>query len=80
MKDQLGAQVVKLPKPFTGKKFKMKVIDSYPGKTYKDLVISELRFYDGKDWFFMLDPLPKMKKDITRRIEANLKKLVWIKC
>lgn len=65
VKDQLGAQLITLPKPFKGKNLKMKVIDSYPGKTYKDLVISELRFYDGKEWFLM-DPLPKMKKDIAQ--------------
>lgn len=64
VKDQLGAQLIALPKPFKGKNLKMKVIDSYPGKTYKDLVISELRFFDGKEWF-LLDPLPKMKKDIA---------------
>ncbi len=62
--DILGAQVVDLPKPFTGKQLKFDIIDSFLGKSYQDLVISELRFFDGKQWF-MLDPTRKLQENIA---------------
>ena len=54
--DQMGSQVLDLPKPFKGKRLTLSVVEAYTGKTYEDLVISELRFYDGNRWF-MLNPL-----------------------
>lgn len=66
VRDILGAQVIALPKPFTGKELKFEIADSYIGKSYPDLVISELRFFDGGQWF-MLDPAGKLKDGI----EAN---------
>lgn len=66
VKDTLGSQVIVLPKPFEGKNLKFTVLDSFAGKSYPDLVISELRFHDGKGWF-MLDPSARMKENI----EAN---------
>lgn len=64
VKDTLGSQVVVLPKPFEGKNLKFSMVDSFVGKSYPDLVISELRFYDGKDWF-MLDPSTKLRQNIA---------------
>lgn len=64
VKDVLGSQVISLPKPFTGKQLKFEIADSFPGKTYKDLVVSELRFFNGKDWF-MLNPAGKLKEGIA---------------
>ncbi len=64
LKDTLGSQVVVLPKPFEGKNLKFTVVDSFQGKSYPDLVISELRFYDGKSWF-MLDSSAKLKQNIV---------------
>ena len=61
VKDIMGSQVVNLDKPFVGTHLKMTVVDAYPGKTYSDLVISELRFFDGKEWF-QLDPTPLLKR------------------
>lgn len=61
VKDITGSQIVKLPKPFRGKNLKIKVLSSYRGKKYKDLVISELRFFDGRKWF-MLNPLAMLKR------------------
>ncbi len=66
LRDILGAQVIALPKPFTGTNLKFEITDSFLGKSYQDLVISELRFFDGKEWF-MLDPTAKLKEGI----EAN---------
>jgi hypothetical protein len=64
IKDILGSQIVVLPKPFEGTHLRFEVADSFLGKTYKDLVISELRFFDGKDWF-MLDPSKYLKDAIA---------------
>ncbi|MFO1518283.1 MAG: discoidin domain-containing protein [bacterium] len=56
VKDIMGSQDLILPKPFDGKSLTLTVKDSYAGKKYKDLVISELRFYSGKEWF-LVNPL-----------------------
>jgi hypothetical protein len=64
VRDILGSQLIKLPKPFEGKQLKFEVVDAFLGKTYKDLVISEIRFHDGKGWF-MLDPTRELKNGIV---------------
>jgi len=64
IRDILGAQVIALSKPFTGKQLKFDIIDSFLGKSYQDLVISELRFFDGQGWF-MLDPIHKLQEGIV---------------
>lgn len=64
VKDILGSQVISLLKPFTGKQLKFEIADSFLGKSYKDLVISELRFFNGKDWF-MLNPTGKLQEGIA---------------
>ncbi len=61
--DKIGEQMVSLPKPFNGTNLKMTVIDSYPGTVYKDLVISELRFFDG-DRYFFINPIKFLKENI----------------
>jgi len=61
--DAMGGQVLKLPKPFNGTRLELHVTDVYKGWFYKDLVISELRFNDGKDWIIM-NPLPALQKTI----------------
>lgn len=49
VKDEMGGQTVVLPKPYEGKNLRLKVTKAYLGSTYKDLVVSELRFvYDEK--------------------------------
>ncbi|MDH4224297.1 MAG: hypothetical protein OEW12_01460 [Deltaproteobacteria bacterium] len=57
--DVMGGQEIPLPKPFTGKKLTLTITDGFKGKTYKDLVITELRFFDGQGWF-MPDPTPQI--------------------
>ncbi len=64
VRDILGSQLIKLPQPFEGKQLKFEVVDAFLGKSYKDLVISEIRFFDGKDWF-MLDPSRELKNGIA---------------
>ncbi|MFW5808336.1 MAG: NADase-type glycan-binding domain-containing protein [Spirochaetota bacterium] len=39
--------------PLTGTSFVLKIDSVYPGDKYKDLVISELRFYNGKECFLL---------------------------
>ncbi len=72
IRDVLGAQEVALPKPFTGKQLKFEIIESFIGKSYPDLVISELRFYDGQQWF-MLDPTRKLQENmVANRTQFSL--------
>ena len=62
--DTLGSQIIDLPKPFMGRNLRFEIADSYPGKSYKDLVLSELRFFGDGEWF-LLDPAPALKKAIA---------------
>lgn len=77
--DQLGSQLISLPSPFTGKQLNLSVIDSVPGDRYKDLVISEIRFFDGKDWF-MIDPAAQLHDTIASNRaafgQANIARLL----
>jgi len=61
VKDEMGPQVLALKKPVKTKGLKLVCSKAYPGKTYQDLVLSEMRFFNGKDWF-MLDPMPRAKQ------------------
>ncbi len=63
VRDILGAQVIALSKPYTGSNLRFEITDSFLGKSYQDLVISELRFFDGNQWF-MLDPMAKLREGI----------------
>jgi hypothetical protein len=53
--DEMGGQDIALPRPFTGKSLKLIVTDYYPGKSWNNLALSELRLSDGEGWF-ILDP------------------------
>ena len=64
VQDVLGSQVIAMPKPFEGKDLRFEIVDSFLGKTYKDLVISEIRFFNGNEWF-MLDPAQPLKDSIS---------------
>jgi hypothetical protein len=64
LKDELGAQTIDLLKVFNGKNLKMTIDEAYEGKKYKGIVISEMRFHDGKEWF-LLDPFPRIKEIAT---------------
>lgn len=63
-KNLAGSQVIKLPKPFEGKEFKLEILESYGGKSSQDLTLSEIRFFDGKEWF-LLDPTSKLNEIIA---------------
>lgn len=64
VRDVLGSQVIALPKPFEGRTLRFHIVDSFAGKSYKDLVISEIRFFGGGEWF-MLDPARQLKSAIA---------------
>ena len=49
--DKSGPQKPALDPPIVGKTLKITVDAVYPGKKYKDLVLSELRFFDAKGPF-----------------------------
>ncbi len=59
--DEMSHQDIVFAKPFKGKKLVLKFEDAYKGKAYNDLVLSELRFHNGKNWF-ILDPRPAMAR------------------
>ncbi|PJZ70518.1 hypothetical protein CH373_05465 [Leptospira perolatii] len=61
VEDILGPQTVKLEKPFKGKHLRLTVDSIYKGKTYKGLVLSEIRFFDGDDWV-LASPIEQVKK------------------
>lgn len=46
-----------------GSQFSLRVDEIYPGKSYKDLVLSEIRFYDGQRWFGMYTEPIDLTKD-----------------
>ncbi len=49
--DTMTPQMVYLDAPLEGSSFTMDFLEVYPGEVYKDLVVSELRFFDGEEWF-----------------------------
>ena len=51
--DTMEPLVITLDTPLEGNSFTMDVLEIYEGATYKDLVISELRFYNGEEWFVL---------------------------
>ncbi len=69
--DRMGMQEIQLAKTLNGNYLKMTVLDSYAGSAYKDLVFSELRFYDGKR-YFLIDPADFIKENIKLNREAFL--------
>ncbi|MBN1498938.1 MAG: hypothetical protein JW982_02175 [Spirochaetes bacterium] len=56
-------QEVDFGKVFSGKDFTFTVNSVRKGSAYKDLVISELLFYDGKKWFIMATGKPEQRKN-----------------
>ncbi len=53
LEDTMDPQVITLETPLEGNSFTMDILEIYSGETYKDLVISELRFFDGEEWFII---------------------------
>lgn len=53
LEDSMDPQVITLETPLVGNSFTMDFLEIYPGEAYRDLVISELRFFDGEEWFII---------------------------
>lgn len=53
MEDSMDPQVVVLESPLEGSTFVMTFQDVHRGQTYRDLVVSEMRFFDGERWFLL---------------------------
>lgn len=51
--DTMEPLVITLDTSLEGSIFTMDVLEIYEGATYKDLVISELRFFNGEEWFVL---------------------------
>lgn len=70
--DEQDGQVVNLNAPLQGKSFEMKIKSVYPGKSYQDLVLSEMRFFDGKRWFSLYSAEPQArKKALQQKLEGT---------
>lgn len=51
--DTMEPLVITLDTPLEGNSFTLDILEIYEGATYKDLVISELRFFNGEEWFVL---------------------------
>jgi hypothetical protein len=65
--DAPGMQEVRLASPLTGQRFTMRIDEVFRGTAYRDLVISELQFFDGHRWFTM---------DIGREVDDRKRALI----
>lgn len=77
LKDEMVPQEITLQKPLKGKEFVFKVLDIYPGTSYKDLVISEIQLYSDYGWSAVntggmeqrkLDMIAKVKSTVLEKI------------
>jgi len=73
IKDKQIPQEIELSIPLTGNNFIFKIEEVYEGSKYKDLVISEMRFFDGKRWFI---PSPvemeKEKQQLIDKVKGSI--------
>lgn len=58
LQDNTTGQKIDFSAPLEGKNFEMTIQNTYPGKKYKDLAISEMVFYDGDQPFVVLPEQP----------------------
>jgi len=63
--DSMASQVITLDSPLEGNSFNMNFLEVYPGDAYQDLVISELRFFDGNEWFIIDSGEAEARKQVT---------------
>lgn len=67
LKDKQGSQHIPLAAPLRGRRFTLRIDEVFPGAAYQDLVISELRFSDGKRVFTI---------DMSRELDARKRALI----
>ncbi len=61
-----AGQKIALSAAATGQNFTFKINSIYPGKTYKDLAISEILFYDGAQPFIIVSDAPAQQQKTLR--------------
>ena len=59
LRDTKAGQKIELKVPAKGTTFALKIKSVYPGKSYKDLAISDLVFYNGNQPFVLHSALPE---------------------
>ncbi|MEM7037831.1 MAG: M15 family metallopeptidase, partial [Bacteroidota bacterium] len=70
--DEDGATVIDLGEGYSGQDFRLKIEAIYPGKSYTDLVLSELRFFDGERWFALqTQGAQKRKSALVQRCKGT---------
>lgn len=69
IQDVMGPQTLKLKQKFVGKSLTLEILSVWRGKQYKDVALSEIRFFDGKNWF-MPDPSESLKS-VSRKNRAD---------
>jgi len=82
LKDSESPQEIALSKSLTGKTFILKIEDVYAGSKYQDLVISELRLFNGLRWFIPTSSnIEKDKQKLIEKVKGSiLEKMIdkWI--
>ncbi len=69
LRDTKAGQKIELQSPAKGSAFELKIKSAYKGKSYKDLAISDIVFYDGERPFVLQSTLPE-KYQATLRTKA----------
>ncbi|GHN03274.1 hypothetical protein WSM22_47630 [Cytophagales bacterium WSM2-2] len=73
LNDSQGEQLVSLSTPLKGKNIKIKVKDVYPGASYKDMVISEIKFKNGDAEFILEDNVTEsLKNALVKRAKGTM--------
>ncbi len=71
--DDTGEQTALLSDPVKGKNIKIQVKDVYPGSTYKDMVISEIKFINGKTEFILEDNITEsLKTSLLKKAKGTI--------
>jgi hypothetical protein len=66
LRDTKAGQKIELGAPVKGRQFTLKINSVYPGSRYKDMVISEMVFFDGDRPFVLASRLPEENKAALR--------------
>lgn len=70
--DSMSPQTIPLEKTISGNEFKFQIKSIYPGKSYKDTVISDIKFADSKGWFTLYtDDIERRKKETLRKTKGT---------
>ncbi len=71
LRDTKAGQKIELQTPAKGTAFELKIKSVYPGKSYKDLAISDLVFYHGAQPFVLHSNLPEKHQTALRSTTAR---------